>query len=157
VLGQRGSRPARRLGVQASAVPSSPIAPSPPTSPEPAAPYRSSLHHAPSSNGWRSLPSRSHVEASAHPPSSLPLDAPFLQILVSCPGEVPFSPAEPSLPHGRIHGGCTAIPLSACVGEERKEMLATPYPTSTDFLWLHLMCDPLCGKLSADRFAPRRH
>jgi hypothetical protein len=47
-------------------------------------------------------------------------------------------------------------PIRACVREERKEMLATPDPTSIDFLLLHLMCDPLCGKWSADRIAPRR-
>jgi hypothetical protein len=32
-----------------------------------------------------------------------------------------------------------AAPIRACVHEERKEMLATPDPTSIDFLWLHLV------------------
>jgi hypothetical protein len=90
------------------------------------------------------------------PPSSLPQDALSLQVLASRPCAVPFSLAESSLPHGRIHGGCTVAPIRACVREERKEMLATPDPTSIDFLLLHLMCDPLCGKWSADRIAPRR-
>jgi hypothetical protein len=35
-------------------------------------------------------------------------------------------------------------------------MLATLDPTPSDFLWLHLVCDPLCGKSSADRITPRR-
>jgi hypothetical protein len=141
--------------------PSSPIAPSSRASRGPAAPSISSRHCAPSSHGWSSLSSRSHIGASTHPlPLSPKMHSPCrcwrhapVRFLFPLPSRA--CPMAESMAAARLPLSAVA-PIRACVREERKEMLATPDPTSIDFLLLHLMCDPLCGKWSADRIAPRR-